>query len=100
MSSRYQRDRIAAQRKVDADAAPLRTVTNSSEIDDEKARVQAKESQQQVLESDGPHIIAEERREEQEVKQSMRRTPRRKSGFDPRSLSDRVAGSLQTECIR
>lgn len=100
VSSRYQRDRIAAQRKVDADAAPLRTVTNSSEIDDEKARVQAKESQQQVLESDGPHIIAEERREEQEVKQSVRRTPRRKSGFDPRSLSDRVAGSLQTECIR
>ena len=100
VSSRYQRDRIAAQRKVDADAAPLRTVTNSSEIDDEKARVQAKESQQQVLESDGPLIIAEERREEQEVKQSVRRTPRRKSGFDPRSLSDRVAGSLQTECIR
>ena len=100
VSSRYQRDRISAQRKVDADAASLRTVTNSSEIDDEKARAQAKESQQQVLESEGPHIIAEERREEQEVKQSVRRTPRRKSGFDPRSLSDRVAGSLQTECIR
>ena len=99
VSARYQRDRIAAQRKVDADAV-LRTITISNEIDDHKARAQAKESQQQVLDSDGPQIIAEERREEQEVKQSPRRTPRRKSGFDPRSLSDRVAGSLQTECIR
>ena len=97
VSSRYGRDRIAAQKKVDADEADIKSsVTSSPAIDTEKAKLQAEESQRQVLESEdqGARILIEEAREEQEVKQATRRHPRRKSGFDPKSISDRVAGSL------
>lgn len=97
VSSRYERDRIAAQKKVDAHQSSSKpTATNSPAIDLENARRQAFESEQQVLESekDGQTILREEMREEREAKQSARRSTRRKSGFDPKVLSDRVAGSL------
>ena len=99
VSARYQRDRIAAQKKADADLHHVKSsVTNSPNVDDEKARLQAEASQKQVFdsESDGARIIKDEIREEKEVKQATQgSTPRRrKSGFDPKALSDRVAGSL------
>lgn len=101
VSARYQRDRIAAQRKIDAATGTTQPVVNSPEIDHAKAKEQANASQQQVVEADGIQVLAEEKREEQEAKQAMRRSTRRKSGrFDPKAISERVAGSLQTECIR
>ncbi len=99
ISARYQRDRIAAQKKIDADQAIAKSpVTNSPNINEENAILQAEASQKQVLdsESDGARILQDEMREEQEVKRATQRSipTRRKSGFDPKSLSDRVAGSL------
>ena len=97
VSSRYERDRIAAQKKLDADDADIRSsVTNSPNVDAAQARRQAEASQKQVLDSepDGARILKDEVREELEVKQAIRRPARRKSGFDPKSLSDRVSGSL------
>lgn len=99
VSARYQRDRIAAQKKVDADAALAKSsVVNSPVLELKNATQQAISSQKQVLEdreNGGLRILEEERREEQEAKQNLRRSPRRKtSGFDAKSLSDRVAGSL------
>jgi sphinganine C4-monooxygenase len=93
VSARYQRDRIAAQKKVDADAATAQsTVVNSPEVDTEHARQQAQASQRQVLDdarNGGPQVLAEEAREEREARQVVSRR-RRKSGFD--ALSERVAG--------
>jgi sphinganine C4-monooxygenase len=100
VSARYQRDRIAAQKKVDADAAMAKaSVVNSPEINPDQARQQAQSSQRQVLddkENGGARILLEEEREEQEAKQTLRRSTRRKSGFDAKSISDRVAGSLHS----
>ncbi|KAI1619701.1 C4-hydroxylase [Exophiala viscosa] len=98
VSARYERDRISAQRKVDADAAKT-SVVNSPEINLEQAKQQAQSSQRQVLddkEYGGARILVEEEKEEQEAKQSLRRSTRRKSGFDAKSISDRVAGSLHS----
>ncbi|OAL38994.1 hypothetical protein AYO20_01745 [Fonsecaea nubica] len=96
VSARYQRDRIAAQKKVDADAAAAAAnIVNSPIIDKGHAEHQAQSSQRQVLddkENAGPQALEEEAREEQEVKQALRRSTRRKSGFDAKSISDRVAG--------
>jgi sphinganine C4-monooxygenase len=95
VSARYQRDRIAAQKKVDADAAAQASVVNSPEIDLQYAGQQARSSQRQVLDDrqhGGPQILEEEAREEREVKQSSRRSTRRKSGFDAKSISDHIAG--------
>jgi sphinganine C4-monooxygenase len=99
VSSRYERDRMLAQKKLDADTAGQKaTVVNSPEIDLVKAKQQAAESQKQVLddqENGGPRVLREEAREEHEVRQSSRRSSRRKtSGFDAKSISERVAGSL------
>lgn len=93
VSSRYERDRIAAQKKVDADNANIApSVTNSPAVDLAKARKQASASQKQVLETDGPQVLLEERREEQEVKKTLRHSSRRKTGtFDPRST---LAGTV------
>ncbi|KAK4944879.1 Sphingolipid C4-hydroxylase sur2 [Elasticomyces elasticus] len=100
VSSRYERDRISAQRKVDADAAIAKpSVVNSPEINLEQAKQQAQASQRQVLDDKqygGARILLEEEKEEQEAKQSLRRSTRRKSGFDAKSISDRVAGSLHS----
>ncbi|KEF57130.1 C4-hydroxylase [Exophiala aquamarina CBS 119918] len=101
ISARYQRDRIAAQKKVDADTTPTfqkASVVNSPELDMEKAKQQAMSSQRQVLDdkvNGGAKVLEEEAREEQSVKATPRRSARRKtSGFDAKALSDRVAGSL------
>ncbi|EXJ83506.1 C4-hydroxylase [Capronia coronata CBS 617.96] len=100
VSARYERDRISAQKKVDADtaaAAAQASVVNSPTIDLGQAKKQASASQRQVLEdkeNGGARILKEEAREEQEARQSLRRNTRRKSGFDAMSISDRVAGSL------
>lgn len=99
ISTRYQRDRIAAQKKVDADTASQKaSVVNSPELDMDKAKQQIASSQRQVLDDSfngGARVLEEEAREEQSVKATPRRSARRKtSGFDAKALSDRVAGSL------
>lgn len=104
VSTRYERDRIAAQKKLDADASsPVANVTNTPAADAAKAATQARASQRQVYEDpkiNGDIILEEELQEEREVKQqtqqqTLRRNTRRKtSGFDPKSLSDRVSSSL------
>ena len=95
VSSRYERDRLAAQKKVNADQTSAKaSVTNSPAVDNAVAQQQAAASQQQVLESDGPAVIRDEHREEREVKQSSQRSSRRKSGFDAKTWSEKVAGSL------
>jgi len=96
VSSRYERDRIAAQKKVDADTTAVEaSVVHSPEIDLDNAEKQARSSQRQVLEDPkhgGTRVLEEEAREEKEVKSATKRSTRRKSGFDAKSLSDRVAG--------
>ncbi|ETI19729.1 hypothetical protein G647_08742 [Cladophialophora carrionii CBS 160.54] len=96
VSARYQRDRIAAQKKLDADVALTQpSVVNSPEIDVQNAQQQARSSQRQVLDDrqhGGPQILEEEAREEKEVKSASRRSTRRKSGFDAKSISDHIAG--------
>jgi len=96
VSARYQRDKIAAQKKVDADTTAAQvSVVNSPEINTTYAEVQARSSLNQVLddkENGGPQILQEEMREEKGVKQASRRSIRRKSGFDAKSISDHIAG--------
>lgn len=100
VSSRYQRDRIAAQKKLDADSsASTPTVTNSPPVDLQKAAKQAAASRQQVFDDakvPGRIILEDEKREEVEARQRpVRRSTRRStSGFDPKVLSDRVSSSL------
>ncbi|KIX07896.1 uncharacterized protein Z518_02550 [Rhinocladiella mackenziei CBS 650.93] len=98
VSARYERDRIVAQKKVDADAAAAKaSVVNSPQIDMDQAKQQAASSQRSVFddgENSGMRILEEAAKEEQEVKQALRRSTRRKSGFRAKSISDRVAGSL------
>ncbi|KAJ9616322.1 Sphingolipid C4-hydroxylase sur2 [Cladophialophora chaetospira] len=93
VSARYQRDRIAAQKKVEAETdAAQASVVNSSEIDTTTAVEQARSSQRQVLEDEehgGPQILQEEAREEKEVRQASRRSVRRKS---VKSISEHIAG--------
>lgn len=96
VSARYERDRIAAQKKVDTEASAAQaSVVHSPEIDTKHAAQQARSSQRQVLddkEYGGPQILEEGAREEREAKQSSRRSTRRKSGFDAKSISDHIAG--------
>lgn len=100
VSARYDRDRLAAQKKVDADASSVAAnLTNCPAVDAQKAAEQAEASRQQVLDDpkvDGNVVIAQEEQEEREAKQqTVRRNTRRKtSGFDPKSISDRVSSSL------
>ena len=101
VSARYERDRIAAQRKVDADKTSMASsVVNSPAIDEQKAFRQAAASQKQVRDDKvhgGQQILDEERREEIETKQMLLRSGRKKSKsgtFDPASLSERMVGSL------
>lgn len=58
--------------------------------------MQAEASQKQVLESEdnGASILRDELRQEHETKPATRRIARRTSGFDPKSISDRVMGSI------
>jgi sphinganine C4-monooxygenase len=104
VSARYERSRIAAQKKVEADiSTTASSMVNSPAINMKKANRQAASSQRQVLEDKvegGPEIIAEEVAEEKDVVQRRPKLTRRKTGsIDPkgdslRSLRDRVAGSL------
>lgn len=99
VSARYQRDRISAQKKFDVDNASHKaSVVNSPEINIDRAKQQVLSSQRQVLDdkvNGGVKILEEEAREEQSVKATPRRSARRRtSGFDPKAISDRVAGSL------
>lgn len=93
VSSRYERDRISAQKKIDADKAQLdSSVTNSPATDVQKAKQQAAASQTSVIEADGQQVIQEEKREEQEVRKNLKKMPRRRTGtFDPRST---LAGTV------
>ena len=74
------------------------SVTNSPAIDPHKAKRQAVSSQRQVLgdrNEGGPRIIAEEQAEERKAEQMVSRSPRRRtSGFDPKALSESLAGSF------
>ncbi|EXJ87284.1 C4-hydroxylase [Capronia epimyces CBS 606.96] len=97
VSARYMRDRIAAQKKVDADTAADASIVNSPTIDLDKAKQQASSSQRQVLDdkaNGGIQILQEEAKAEQEMRQTLRRSTRRKSGFDAMLISDRVSGRL------
>jgi len=104
VSARYERSRIAAQKKSDADISTIASsVTNSPATDVKKAIQQAAASQRQVLDDKvegGPQIIQEEIAEERDAIQRLPKMVRRKTGsIDPkgdslRSLRDRVAGSL------
>jgi sphinganine C4-monooxygenase len=104
VSARYERSRIAAQKKADADVSAIASsVVNSPATDLKKTNRQAAVSQQQVLEDKaggGPQIIEEEVAEEKDAMQRLPKLTRRKTGsIDPkgdslRSLRDRVAGSL------
>lgn len=98
VSARYQRDKLLAQKKIDAEVMTKVSAANAPDLDLDKARAQAAASQRQVLndkENGGIRAIQDEIKEEFEAKQAQPRRSRRKtSGFDPKSISDRVAGSL------
>ena len=104
VSARYERQKIAAQKKLDSDLTSVdSSVINSPATDVPKASRQAAASQRQVLEdktAGAPQIIQEESAEEKDAMQKIARSPRRKTGsFDPKGdklqgLRDRVAGSL------
>jgi sphinganine C4-monooxygenase len=101
VSARYERDRIAAQRKVDAEETSIASsVVNSPAIDESKAVRHAAASRKQVFDDKqdgGQRILNEGRREEIETKQMLLRSGRKKSKsgtFDPKSLSERMVGSL------
>ena len=106
VSARYERSRIAAQKKADADVKTVASsVINSPATDLAKANQQAAASQRQVLEDKidgGPRIIEEEVAEEKEAIQRAPKITRRKTGsIDPkgdslRSLRDRMTGSLHS----
>ena len=94
VSARYQRDRMAAQKKVDADKTSIdSSVINCPAVDPEKAKRQAAAGKAQVLndkEGGGRRVLEEEKCEEQDAKETLRRSARRKTS----SWSDCVAGSL------
>ena len=104
VSARYERQKIAAQKRLDSDLTSVdSSVINSPATDVPMASRHAAASQRQVLEDKiegGPQIIQEERAEEKDAMQKITRSPRRKTGsFDPKGdklqgLRDRVAGSL------
>jgi sphinganine C4-monooxygenase len=90
ISARYERSRIAAQKKVDEDnGSSEASVVNSVKLDRQQATHQAAVSQQQVREDEtygGQRVIEEEQSEEREMRQKLARSSRRKTGsFDPKS---------------
>lgn len=108
ISARYERSRIAAQKKIDVDqdlrAAP---VTHSPATDTTKALEQAKESKLQVeKESDhnGPQALRAEITEEVETRHILSKSLRQKrASIDPKSdslrgLRDRVTGIAGKTC--
>lgn len=99
VSARYERSRIAAQKRVDEESESGEgSVVNSGETDHRRAAQQAAASRQQV-EKDGkyggPKVIEEEQSEEREMRQKLRRSSRRKTGsFDPWNLTERMTNGL------
>jgi sphinganine C4-monooxygenase len=90
VSARYERSRIAAQKKVAEDVKSKdASIVNSGKIDLRRALNQAALSQKQVQEDEtfgGQRLIEEEQLEEREVRQKLTRSSRRKTGsFDPKS---------------
>ncbi|RMZ80809.1 hypothetical protein DV737_g2802, partial [Chaetothyriales sp. CBS 132003] len=81
---RYERDRAAAQRKVDADQA---------------AALHASLARSAAADPGRHPVAADELRDERDLKQATRRSTRRKSGFDAKALTDRVAASLSQDAI-
>lgn len=106
VSARYERSRIAAQKRVDEELESRdASIVNSGQIDHQRASQQMVRSQKQVREDEafgGPQVIEEEQSEEQEVRQKLRRSSRRKTGsFDPKSdggflggLTERMTSGL------
>ncbi len=90
VSARYERARIAAQKKMDEQSkGKAASVVNSATLDRRRGLHQAALSQQQVLEDDtygGQRVIDEEQSEEREMRQKLTRSSRRKTGsFDRKS---------------
>jgi sphinganine C4-monooxygenase len=91
ISARYERSRIAAQKKVNEDFENTNeaSVVNSAPTDRQRAAQQAAASQQQVREDEthgGQKVIEEEQSEERETRQKLNRSSRRKPGsFDPKT---------------
>ncbi|KAK5116440.1 hypothetical protein LTR62_007988 [Meristemomyces frigidus] len=107
VSARYQRSRIAAQKKADADADKLITQdTNTPEIDIARAKRQAAASKRQITDdtsaAGGPEILAEEAAEEANARQAAAaaaedakaRTEVSQSQTSRRSTRKRAASSL------
>lgn len=96
--ARYERSRIAAQKKVEEESESEGASTvNSAQIDRRRAAQQAAASQKQVQEDEnygGQRVIEEEQSEEREIRQRLSRSSRRKTGsFDPKS-DGRFLGGL------
>lgn len=83
VSARYERSRIAAQKKVDS-AGNAQSVTSTANVDGNIAAKQAAASQAQVLEdpAGGPKVLLEESVAEQEARRISTRSPRQKAGSD------------------
>lgn len=119
VSARYERARIAAQRKVDQDSEPVTASSTHSQPDIglnivsklaqqpaapvSKASQQAASSRQQILDdktNGGPRVLVEEAEEEKEARRMLRRSTRRKTGSSTpqtdslKGLRDRVTGSM------
>jgi sphinganine C4-monooxygenase len=90
VSARYERSRIAAQKKIDKESESSQgSVVSSAKTDLHLAAQQAAASQQRVREDEtygGQKVIEEEQLEEREMRQKLRGSTRRKTGsFDPKS---------------
>lgn len=90
VSTRYERTRMSAEKKVDGDAPGAEaSVVNSAKIDPRRAAQQAAVSQQQVQDDElhgGHKVIEQEQAEELGVRQRLRRSTRRKAAsLDPNS---------------
>lgn len=103
VSARYERARLAAEKKVGADkttstTSPISQVS-SHEIRPTKAAQQAAASRQQVLidpsAAGGRTILAEEAAEEAKVRKELRRSPRKRTASSGlKGFADRVGESL------
>lgn len=90
LSTRYERSRLLAQKRVDEDSAKNDAdIVDSSEMVHDRAAQQMAVSQQHVREDlmfDGDRVVEEEQSEEREIRQRPRRSSRRTTGrFDPKS---------------
>jgi len=96
VSARYERSKIAAQKKIDQ-AGNVKYVTTASDTNVNKAAAQVTASRTQVLEdpAGGPAVLVEEAEEEQEARKMSTRSIKRKTGSDGlKGLRDRVTPSL------